>query len=200
MCEIQCGLSTLPANTKRWPNADPPSVTLAQHPTSPVCAGLRSIAAGLVLLTAGGNNKPTPMQCLLNVGPASPVLTSNYSAPVSTICWRERVHIQGGVLLQTVKWKYLLISQVCIYRLLEGRWQALLQTTKCKYLLISKVCTYRLLEGLWQAKESAVTPARRKYIYTEMNGTHRLTESHRNTERTEVNQHVPTSLYSGETQ
>ena len=39
-------------------------------------AGLRSIAAGLVVLTAGGDYKLTPTQCLLNVGPASPVLAS----------------------------------------------------------------------------------------------------------------------------
>ena len=28
--------------------------------------------------------------------------------------WWERVHIRHDVLLQTAKWKYLLISQVCI--------------------------------------------------------------------------------------
>ena len=112
------------------------------------------------------DTNPMSVKCWARVAGAD-----QYSALVSIICWRERVHIQGGVLLQTVKWKYILISQVC---------------------------TYRLLEGLWQAKESAVTPAKRKYIYTEMNGTHRLTERHR--KRTEVNQHVPTSLYRGETQ
>ena len=45
-------------------------------------AGLRSIAAGLVLLTAGGDYKPTPIQCLLNVGPASSVLASIHSVPI----------------------------------------------------------------------------------------------------------------------
>ena len=35
-------------------------------------AGLRSIAASLVVLTAGGDYKLTPTRCLLNVGPASP--------------------------------------------------------------------------------------------------------------------------------
>ena len=39
MCETQCGLSTLPANTRHWPNAGPiidgpPSATLAQHQVS----------------------------------------------------------------------------------------------------------------------------------------------------------------------
>ena len=34
--------------------------------------------------------------------------------------------------------------------------------------------------------------------WTEMNGTLRLTERDRNTERTEVNQHVPTSVYREE--
>ena len=43
------------------------------------------IAAGLVLLnTAGGDYKPTPTRCLLNVGPASPVLASIHSVIFST--------------------------------------------------------------------------------------------------------------------
>ena len=76
--------------TRRWPNAGPPSRTLAKHQTSTgstprVCWELRS--AGLVLLnTAGDDYKPTPIQCLLNVGPASPVLASIYSVLVSTLC------------------------------------------------------------------------------------------------------------------
>ena len=70
------------------------------------------IAAGLVVLTAGGDYKPTPTQCLLNVGPASLVLASIYSALVSNSCWREHVHFQRGAQLQTAK--YLLFSQVCI--------------------------------------------------------------------------------------
>ena len=69
-------------------------------------------AAGQVVLTAGGDYKPTPTQCMLNVGPASPVLASIHS--VSNSCWRELVHIQRGTVLQTAKWKYLLISLVCI--------------------------------------------------------------------------------------
>ena len=76
-----------------------------------VFVGLRSIASGLVVLTAVGD---------YNVGPASPVLASIHSALVSTSCWQERVHIQRGALLQTANLKYPLISQVCIYRLLEG--------------------------------------------------------------------------------
>ena len=47
MCETQCGLSTLLANTRRLPNA---SCLL--------------IAAGLVVLTAGGDYKPTLTQCM----------------------------------------------------------------------------------------------------------------------------------------
>ena len=57
-----------------------------------------------------------------------------------------------------------LFHKCAYYRLLEGLWQALLQTGKCTYLLISEVCSYILLERLWQVKESAVTPAKRKYI------------------------------------
>ena len=52
MCEKQCGLSTLPANTtltQFWANAGPQSATLAQHQTSTgsaprVCWELHSIA------------------------------------------------------------------------------------------------------------------------------------------------------------
>ena len=84
MCEARCGLSTHPANTGRWPSI---KTALVQ---SLVFAELRSIAAGLVILTAGGEYKPTSTQCLLNVGPASPVLASIYSALVSTSCWRYR--------------------------------------------------------------------------------------------------------------
>ena len=49
MCETQCGLSTLPANIRRWPNAGP----MLAHVIKPalvqglVFAGLRSIAAFL---------------------------------------------------------------------------------------------------------------------------------------------------------
>ena len=55
-----------------------------------VFAGLRSIAAGLVVLTAGGDYKPTATQSLLIVGPVSPVLASIHSDLVSTPCWRYR--------------------------------------------------------------------------------------------------------------
>ena len=65
-----------------------------------VLAGLRSIAAALVLLTAGGDYKSTSTQCLFNVGPASPVLASIQSALVSASCWRYR-HAGG-----TGCWRY----------------------------------------------------------------------------------------------
>ena len=38
----------------------------------------------MLVVTAGGEYKPTPTQSLLNVGPASPVLGSIHSALVST--------------------------------------------------------------------------------------------------------------------
>ena len=75
---------------KSGQNAGPLSETLAQHQTSSVstpsvCWELRS--AGLVLLnTAGDDYKLTPTQCLLNVGPASSVLSSIHSVLVSTSC------------------------------------------------------------------------------------------------------------------
>ena len=56
------------------------------------------IASGLVLLTAGGDYKPTPAQCLLNVGPASPVLASIHSVLVSTSCCRY-LHAGGTVMM-----------------------------------------------------------------------------------------------------
>ena len=45
-------------------------------------------AAIYIVFTAGDEYKPTPTQCLLNVGQASPVLASIYSALGSTSCWR----------------------------------------------------------------------------------------------------------------
>ena len=114
--------------TRRWPNAGPPSATLAQHQTStgstprvgwaacnPVntkhlynictmldqrrrrCTNvlcLLGTAAGLVLLTASDDYKPTPTQCLSNVGAASPVLASIHSVLVSTSCCRY-LHADG---------------------------------------------------------------------------------------------------------
>ena len=74
---VQCWL-------RRWPIIKPALVQRL------VFAGLRSIAAGLVVLIAGGDYKPSPTQCLLNVGPASPVLASIHSALLSTSCWRYR--------------------------------------------------------------------------------------------------------------
>ena len=100
------------------------------------------------MLTAGGDYKPTLTQCLLNAGPASPVLASIHSALVSASCWRERVHIQFSLLLQTTKWKYLLISQVCILRSF-GR--AVTDTAADSEMEVSayfKVCLYCLLKGL----------------------------------------------------
>ena len=41
-------------------------------------------------LSASAYCKATPTQCLLNVGPASPVLASIHSALVNTSCWRYR--------------------------------------------------------------------------------------------------------------
>ena len=45
--------------------------------------------SGPLTITAGGDYKPTPTQCLLNVGPASTVLVSIHSALVSTSCCRS---------------------------------------------------------------------------------------------------------------
>ena len=83
MQRLKGGLSTLPANTRRWPNAGP---NLAHH-----LRDWPSIKPGLVhrLMFARlrvWQCKPTPT---LNVGPASPVLASILSTVVSrpTSCW-----------------------------------------------------------------------------------------------------------------
>ena len=49
-------------------------------PTVCVAGPASNQHAGLVVLTAGGELKPIPTQCLLNVGPAAPVLGSIHSA------------------------------------------------------------------------------------------------------------------------
>ena len=67
-----------------WPGIKPALVQCL------VFAGLR---ANMLVVTAGSEYKPTPTQCLLNVGPASPVLGSIHSALVSTSwssCWWYR--------------------------------------------------------------------------------------------------------------
>ena len=74
--------------TRCWSNAGISSATLAQHYTSTGSTPCVCWAAGLVVHTAGGEYKPTPTQCLLNIGPASPVLASIHSALVSTPSWR----------------------------------------------------------------------------------------------------------------
>ena len=99
------------------------------------------------------------------------------------------MHIQHGALLQTAKWKYLLISQVCILppfgRAVTGKRERSDASEKVVY-------TWFTSEHI---RPFGNTVTRR----TKMNGTHRLTERHRNTERTEVNQYVSTSVYGGET-
>ena len=68
-----------------WPNVCAAGPSSNLHWFNASC--LLGEAASLVLLnTAGGNYKPTPTQCLLNVGPASPVLASIHSVQVSTSC------------------------------------------------------------------------------------------------------------------
>ena len=79
--------------TQYWSNAGPPSGALAQHQTSTgstprVCWAACNISWSGIVLTAGGNYKPTPTQCLLNVGTALPVLASIHIALVGTSCWR----------------------------------------------------------------------------------------------------------------
>ena len=73
-----------------WTSVEDVGPTLHTCYTNILC--LLGIAAGLVLLnTAGGNYKPKPTQCLLNVGPASPVLATIHSVLVST-SWCRYLH------------------------------------------------------------------------------------------------------------
>ena len=70
-----------------WANVEAVGLTLYKCYTNVLC--LLGIAAGLELLNTAGNvYKPTPTQCLLNVGPASPVLASIHSVLVSNFMLR----------------------------------------------------------------------------------------------------------------
>ena len=94
MCETQCGWSTLPANTRCWPNAGPLSARLPSIKPALFRVWWAARAAGLAVHDAVcGEYKPTPTQCLLNVGSALPMLASIHSLLVSTSCWRDCVHI-----------------------------------------------------------------------------------------------------------
>ena len=108
MCEMQCGLSTLPANTRRWPRPVQFWPTVSTGLTSRVCW-----AVDLAVHHVGGEYKPTPTQCLLNVGPASPVLVSILSALVSTSCWRYR-HAGGTGTILWIKAGFMLTR--CVRR------------------------------------------------------------------------------------
>ena len=86
------GLITItmwPVNTPRkhetltqcWPNSGSPSAMLAQNQS-------RTGSTPRVCRSAGGEYKSTLTQCMLNAGPASPVLNSIYSVLVSISYWR----------------------------------------------------------------------------------------------------------------
>ena len=172
--------------TQSWSNAGPAS-QLSTVSTPRVCwAAFNSIAIGLVVLTAGGEFKLTPTQCLLNVGPTSPVLASIHSALVSTSCWRNRhdalnqswvnvgppcvtlAHIQRGAKHDTVTQYW---AQYCR----QGA-------------NISPALGQRLVfAGVTSAASTSTCTIE----------TAGQTERDRHTEQTEVNQHVPTSVYRG---
>ena len=81
---------------QHWPSIKPALVQRLVFAGS--CVQLH---AGLVVLTAGGEYKPTPTQCLLNVGRVSLVLASIYSALVSTSCWQYWHAVGTGMMLRT---------------------------------------------------------------------------------------------------
>ena len=80
MCKPLCGLSTLPANMRRRPNTGQILTHyLRRWPSIKPALGQRIVFAGLQVWQC----KPTPTQCLLNVGLASAVLASINSTLVS---------------------------------------------------------------------------------------------------------------------
>ena len=80
-----------------WSNVEDVGPTLYKCYTIFLC--LLGMAAGLGLLTAGGDYKPTPTQYMLNVEPASPVLASTHSVLDRSSCWRYQ-HTGGtGMML-----------------------------------------------------------------------------------------------------
>ena len=69
-----------------WPTVCDAGPASNQHWFNASCL----LGCGLAVLTGGGEYKPTPTQCLLNVGPLSSVLANIHSALVSTLCWWYR--------------------------------------------------------------------------------------------------------------
>ena len=102
-------------------------------------AGLRSIAAGLVVLTAGGDYKPTLTQCLLNVGPASLMLVCIHLALVGTLCWGGG----GACTFSMARCCRQRNGSICLFH-------------KGAYTVFWKGCD--------RQKKSAVMPAKRNYI------------------------------------
>ena len=96
VCRPNAG-SMLAHSLRRWPSIKPALVRRLVFAGS--CVQLH---AGLVVLTAGGEYKPTLTQCLLNVGPTLLVLASIHSALVSTSCWQLR-HAVGTVMMLSTK-------------------------------------------------------------------------------------------------
>ena len=134
-----------------------------------------------VLFVGGGVSteyKLTPIQCMLNVGPASQVLGSIHSALVSTslMLWTK-----AGLMLARRLWRWPTFSAkhdtVARYRANVG--SALYPTLAQHWINVScsTACTIESAGEKW------------------MRDRHRL----RQTERKEVYQYVPTSVYRGET-
>ena len=85
LCETQCGLSTFPANTRRWPDAGPMLATvcdagpaLNQHWFN-TCVGLRWIA-----------HWSGSAHCWRRVQADTDLMSVKWWALVSTSCWRYR--------------------------------------------------------------------------------------------------------------
>ena len=70
--------------------------TLYKYYTNVLCLLGIAVVWYCLQLTAGRNYNPTPTQCLLNVGPASPMLTIIHSVLVSTSFCRY-LHVGGIV-------------------------------------------------------------------------------------------------------
>ena len=161
--------STLPANTRTsaglmlanslrcWPSIKP-ALFLCLMFTE-----LRSIADGLVVLTAGGNYKPTLTQCLLNVGPGSQMLAGILSSLVYFMLTGARAHSTWGAAADSKMEVSAYFTSVHIPSF-EKAVRGNAADSKMEVSYFTSVHIYRLLEGLQQVLLQTVTQAKRKYI------------------------------------
>ena len=147
-------------------------------------------------------------QCFLNVGPALPVLASIHSSLVSTSCWRERVHIQLGEMGVSAYFTSVHIDLPSFARAVTGdaadnEKKVFAYFTSMHITVFWKGCDRQKRAQWRQRKESIYLiykwahTAFWQHCYTQDRNEWGRRERTDCTERTEVNQHVPTSVYRG---